>query len=272
MKTGRGASPRLAICGTRRDGSRLSRSTFAASREEEFAVAGRVAGKPRKLLLVTGAGRSGTKYMCFVLKRLGLDVRHERLGRDGIASWSMAVDAAEPPWGVRRSSYEFAHVLHQVRHPLATISSCTTFKDESWRFICEHVECATTDPVLLRAAKYWLLWNERAEDGATSRLRVEDLPLVFPELCERLGIEVDASVLARVPTDVNTRSFGRPFHVYEHLWERLRLEPSPAGRGWFARLARDPQRPPLTWEDLDAVSSSWAERIRLKAREYGYTT
>jgi hypothetical protein len=272
MKTGRGASPLLAISGTKRDRSRLSRSTLAAGPGERRSFAGRLAARPRKRLLVTGAGRSGTKYICFVLKRLGLDVRHERMGDDGIASWCMAVDAARAPWGVPRSAYDFAQVVHQVRHPLATISSCTTFKAESWRFICEHVECSESDSVLLRAAKYWLLWNERAEEGATWRLRVEDLPLVFPELCERLGADVDPSVLDCVPPDVNTRSFGRPFHVYEHLWERLGLEPSRSGRACLARLARGTASPPLTWEELEAVSSSWAERIRLKASEYGYTT
>jgi hypothetical protein len=184
----------------------------------------------------------------------------------------MAVDAARAPWGVPRSAYDFGHVVHQVRHPLAAISSCTTFKDESWRFICEHVECSPDDSVLLRAAKYWLLWNERAQEGATWRIRVEDLPVVFPELCERVGVEADRSVLERVPRDVNTRSFGRPFHLYEQLWERLGLEPSSAGRAWFARVVRGPASRPLTWEDLDAVSPSWAERIRLKAREYGYQT
>jgi hypothetical protein len=226
--------------------------------------------RPRKLLLVTGSGRSGTKYVCFVLRRLGLDVRHERMGRDGIASWSMAVDAERPPWGVPRSAYDFANVFHQVRHPLAAIASCTTFKDESWRFIREHVGC-TDECLLLRAAKYWLLWNERAEAGATWRYRIEDLPLVFPEFCERLGVEVDRSVLERVPTDVNTRLFGRAFHLYEHLWEGLGLDPSESGRRWTAVRGQSAGRAPLSWDALEAVSSTWAERVRRKAIEYGYT-
>ena len=32
-------------------------------------------------LIVTGCGRTGTKYTAFALRRMGLDVRHERLGR-----------------------------------------------------------------------------------------------------------------------------------------------------------------------------------------------
>jgi hypothetical protein len=227
------------------------------------------AAPTRKLLLVTGAGRSGTKYVCFVLRRLGLDVRHERIGRDGIASWCMAVDADRAPWGVPRSAYEFTNVFHQVRHPLAAIASCTTFKDESWRFIRESVGCTPDESVLLRAAQYWLLWNERAEAGATWRYRIEDLPIVFPEFCERLGVEADSSVLERVPTDVNTRRFGRPFHLYEHLWESLRLDPSESGRRWTGLLGEAARRP-LSWEDLAAVSATWAERVRRKAIEYGY--
>jgi len=230
------------------------------------------AARPRKLVLVTGSGRSGTKYVCFVLRRLGLDVRHETMGRDGIASWCMAVDVERAPWGVPRGAYDFANVFHQVRHPLAVIASCTTFKDESWRFIREHVEWTADDCLLLRAAKYWLLWNERAEAGATWRYRIEDLPLVFPEFCERLGVEVDPSVLGRVPTDVNTRLFGRPFHLYEQLWERLGLDPSASGRRWTAVLGQSTGRAPLSWDALEAVSPTWTDRVRRKAIEYGYTS
>ena len=38
-------------------------------------------------LLVTGSERSGTHYMWAMLQRLGLDVHHEGVGKDGAVSW-----------------------------------------------------------------------------------------------------------------------------------------------------------------------------------------
>ncbi len=188
-------------------------------------------------VLVTGCGRSGTRYTTFVLRRLGLDVPHERLGRDGIASWTMAVEAADRPFGPPSDEVRFGHVFHQIRHPLAVIRSVETFGPDSWSFICTHTPCSPDDPVVLRGAKYWLYWTEHAERVATWSYRVEAFDEALPELCSRLGVPHRPEVLDHVPTDVNTRRRGRPLHLADELAERFRVGVPTGLRNRLARRA-----------------------------------
>jgi hypothetical protein len=224
-----------------------------------------------RLLLVTGCGRSGTKYTSFVLRRLGLDVPHERLGRDGVSAWTLAGPPADRPYGPR-DVLRFEHVFHQVRHPLDAIASITTFGEDSWRYICAHTACAPDEPMLLRSARYWLAWNELVEPIATWRYRIESLPDVFPEFCRRLGRADDPSALARVPTDVNTRRRGRSLHLAEELLERLRRDMPASVRGTLGLVGGRQRVPPVRWDDIERGDEALAARLREKAREYGYAT
>ncbi len=220
-------------------------------------------------VLITGCGRSGTKYTSFLLRRLGLDVPHERVGRDGIASWYLAVDAARVPFGAARGRLEFEQAFQQVRHPLRVIASAATFKEATWRFICEHVPVGMDEPLLLRSARYWHYWNLEAGKIADWRYRIEDLEGAFAQLCSRLEVKADPEAVRRLSSDVNTRSSGWLFHVYEELCERLRLEPSPLIRRALGS-STPAEHEPVSWSDLQRLDSRLAARIREQAREYGY--
>jgi hypothetical protein len=151
-------------------------------------------------VLITGCGRSGTKYTSFALQRLGLDVPHERVGRDGISSWTMAITTEKRPFGPPSSQVSFEQVFHQVRDPIAAIASCTTFNRESWDFISRHMRFPPYAPLFVRAARYWLEWNERAEQVATWRYRVEDLHAsALVEICERTNVSCRAGVVLSIP-------------------------------------------------------------------------
>ena len=220
------------------------------------------------MTLVTGCGRSGTRYATLVLRRLGLDIRHERLGKDGIASWALAVDAEDVPWGPSLRHLEFDVVLHQTRHPLAVVNSVMTFKERSWRFICAHVPVSLEDPLPLRAAAYWYYWNSEAERRADLTFAIERLGDAMNEICSRLGVSADSAVLDRVPRDVNTRRKGRAFHLAEELVERMGLDPVQ----WLrARLEHPPSDgAKVDWQDLRALDPELCERMIEKACLYGY--
>src|SRR5580698_4937223 len=158
-----------------------------------------------KKTLITGCGRSGTKYISHVLSAAGLDVRHEIMGKDGVASWLLGVDAESVPWGPRRRDFRFRTILHQIRHPLAVISSAQTFTQVSWGFICQHIRCELEEPLALRCAKYWRYWNEQIEPEADWRYRVEDVQVIWNELCERTGCPADHAALAVAARDINSR-------------------------------------------------------------------
>jgi hypothetical protein len=221
-------------------------------------------------VLVTGCGRSGTRFTTFVLRRLGLDVGHERLGKDGIASWALAVEADVVPWGPSLATLTFDVVLHQTRHPLRVANSVVSFREESWRFICDHVPCSLDDPLPLRAAAYWYHWNIAAEVKADVTFRVEDIRSSIGAIATKLGVEADASVLDRVPTDVNTRRNGRLFHLAEEALERLHVEPMPRLRAWLARPATGKPLPQIDWDDIRALDPSLCDRVQSLARRYGY--
>ena len=147
-------------------------------------------------LLVSGCGRSGTKYIAFVLQRMGLDVRHERLGRDGISSWTMAVTTEERFYGPPSSAASFKQVFHQTREPLSVINSCLSFTDRSWDFICENIPCPRAASPDIRAATYWLLWNEKVEKIATWRYRIEDFPgILLEEFFDRLKVSCNRRLI-----------------------------------------------------------------------------
>jgi hypothetical protein len=93
-----------------------------------------VSSANERLLLVTGCGRSGTKYISFVLRRLGRDVPDERVDGD-VSGWTLAGPPARRaygPGGVVR----FAQDFDQVRQTLHAIASATTFGAKSWSYIC----------------------------------------------------------------------------------------------------------------------------------------
>jgi hypothetical protein len=218
-------------------------------------------------LLVTGCGRSGTKYTAFLLQQLGIDAPHERLGRDGICSWTMAVYSETRRYGPPSSRVSFREVFHQVRDPLAVISSAVTLRAESWDFIRRHIDCPDAAIPIVRAAHYWVLWNEQAERVATWRYRVEDLDNSFGEFCARIGVKPDAALIAAIPRDFNTRHSGRALHLAEELCRRLGLN---TPRRLRTVLSRPRRLAPVSWEMLRALDSALCARVQAKAAFYGY--
>lgn len=85
-----------------------------------------MAARTKRDVLVVGHPKSGTGYMAKLLQAHGLGVGHERMGRNGIASWMFAAVTTSVPHsfdGSARALFEFHYVLHVVRHPLPVIAS-----------------------------------------------------------------------------------------------------------------------------------------------------
>ncbi len=224
-----------------------------------------------KRLLITGCGRSGTKFAASLLQHLGLDVRHEEMGADGIATWCMAVQSDDSPWGGGRRSVKFATILHQVRHPLAVIPSLTTFTPPSWEFIAQHVSCPISEPILLRAAKYWYYWNLEAEKIAQWRYRIETLPNIFPAFCSRVGVKPDPTALAKTSTMVNSRKTRPALRWARYILDRLRLVPSKPAFDFLYNRNSCYLGHPFTWDVLEQHAPGWSKRIAELSIRYGYT-
>ena len=187
--------------------------------------------------LITGCGRSGTKYAATLLSAAGLRIGHETMDRDGIASWLLAALPAAPGWGPSGEDFHFRTILHQVRNPLAAISSMQTIQPASWRYICQHIPCSMEDPLLFRCVTFWREWNLKAESIAAWSYRLEDIDSAWEELCARLALPATREALNAVSRNVNTR------------------------KGSFENV---------TWDDLKNLDSRLCLAVQEQAARYGY--
>jgi hypothetical protein len=228
--------------------------------------------KTKKRLLVTGCGRSGTKYIARILQRAGLDIGHETMGEHGISSWYMTVNAVSAPFGDGRAGYVFENTLHQIRHPLAVIDSlvASPLKKESWDFICRYMPISMDEPLLTRCAKYWLHWNCAAEKIADVSYRVENLGSDYNEQFHRLNIDLDSAIIDLLPSDSNTRRYGYFYHAYDELCGRLRIRPSDTLRRFLSKGQASRPASGLSWDDLRRIDATLERNVREKADVYGY--
>jgi hypothetical protein len=228
-------------------------------------------GELNKTLLITGCGRSATKYIAVLFSNLGLDVRHEAMGQDGVANWCMAVDCDNPPWGVGRRGIRFKKIFHQVRHPLDVIPSLTTFQSQSWEFIARYIPCPVEEPILLRATKFWYYWNIQTERIAHWRYRVEAIDTVFDELCCRAGVKANRDVLQSTSRLINSRKIRPPLNGISGLIQRLQLDRCLTTLDFIYNRNLSYVGKPLTWDALEEHAPGWVDRIRELSFHYGYT-
>jgi hypothetical protein len=87
---------------------------------------------------------------------------------------------------------------------------------------------------LIRAARFWLRWNEIIEPQADLRIRVEDFERRWPELMERLSLDSKGS-----PPDYTPKSGGK-------------------------------RKDEFSWDILRSMDPDLYDAVRTKAKEYGY--
>lgn len=134
--------------------------------------------------------------------------------------------------------HKFDVVLHQVRDPLKTISSAVTVLAKKTHnefyilFDMDKVEREKSK--LYQVMLTWLMLNELAEKGSEWRYRIEDIDEVYPELCRKL--------------DIQPQKGFPPLN----------------------RLVNSRPHPMLTWDDLDKEDFALSQRIKERAKQYGY--
>lgn len=163
--------------------------------------------KKQKLLLIVGCGRSGTSYICELLQKSGIHIKHEEEGIDGIVSWPMTTgDSSIPPLGPTFEDYEFKNIFHQIRNPTKTIASSLTISESSWQYIKKYIPIKDDDSKLVMAAKYWYYWNLLAEKIANFRYRIEDIDNALPIIINKIGKgKFDHNNINNTSKKINTR-------------------------------------------------------------------
>lgn len=155
-----------------------------------------------KGIYVAGSPRSATSYMTLVLRKLGYDIGHEKVGADGSVGYHLAVIQPD-------------NCFHQVRHPLSVISSMQAMCH--WGFMDTVVN--VTNHKLLGMMQCWLQWNEICESFCVWRYRIEDLPELWVYFLWMIEHKTytDADKMPDIPT--NTNSWKHTMLDWEDLYK-----------------------------------------------------
>lgn len=186
---------------------------------------------PNRSGLVTGVGRSGTHTTSALFLAAGLDLRHERVGRDGSVAWPMALSATDGGcrW-LRPPGVLFERVVHLTRCPISSISSLTTSGKCSLDFMMHGAGLAIPElahngdqPLLSQrisrsgrlviAARLWLGWSTLVEKQADAYVQVEGLasPAEVRRLCtEAVGSDPRCENMANLRVGRIRSNHGEP--------------------------------------------------------------
>ena len=236
-------------------------------------------------LLITGVGRSGTRFAAKTLTALGYDVAHDdaRCGRVGAASWPLAIREGTyrlPNFATINSGFRgpnprwrFRRVFHQTRDPLKTVLSRANsvgMMVSPWSY---------SDPLLFRdGLGYCPGFPPTAELEAWRR--------------DRRAVEVHGASWTPVRRlrvalfhYVFWNDFVKAYADWTYKVEEFDVEqiarraslgpPRPPARPILAAAAEnsramDPALASMTWSDLERISPVvWRRATRL-AREFGY--
>lgn len=173
-------------------------------------------------------------YVVGLLQASGVKVAHNKVGPNGSADWKRPYE----------DNSEYEVVLHHVSSPLVTIEECLDLGDRDWDFICsKDSRISLDDSVLLRAMKYWLYWNQRAQAAALWTYRLESMPGVLDKVLEVIGHQ---------QTEDGARNVKKRAKNYRRL-----------------RVKRE-ARVELTFEDLLKEDRAIGEFVAFTGKSYGY--
>ena len=144
------------------------------------------------MILITGIGRSGTKYTATLLQKARISVGHEMLLSDGIVCWKHAIFAAQ-----------FSPVIHQLRDPIHTIGSMQTISKDSIKYMDRYVITAKANNELHLLMQLWYKWQLLCEHYSKFTFRVENIAKSWDAIMEILLRKNVAMPI--VPTDTHTR-------------------------------------------------------------------
>jgi len=211
----------------------------------------------KKTIAVIGTGRSGTNFFAAILSELGKDVQHEKFGADGIASWCLVADCDQAVYGPGGNTItsDFA-IGHQLRDPLKTIGSLTTFNKASWRFITANSSVEMPRRIMHRAMRHWLDWNFRAGEKASYTWWLESLKEEPPTILETLdwGVSNEEwhSAYTRARHGENTGSERSSNSIFNS-----KVGPITQWR----RYKHTNRSSPVSWDELRAIDTVLADEI-----------
>ncbi len=173
------------------------------------------------MIVVLGHPRSGTGFMAGLLAAgYHLDVKHERMGTDGISAFQWAAGDTEEIWGcpAREVDLEQHRVIQVVRDPFKCImSSAYVVSEESWTWMRRHIDLPTVMHFskLELAAMAVCRWNELIAPQTHDLVRLESVE----EDVQRIFGPFKHTVM-----NVDRNGRNHPLLSQAAVWQRLRPE------------------------------------------------
>lgn len=151
------------------------------------------------VIAITACPYSATRYTKKILCELGFDIGHEVMGKDGIVSWQHC------HWHKEEFSNGEVVKLHQIRHPLITISQLSVIHygykhpqngcqikavmDDQTASMWMDVDISKM--LRLRwAMNIWYWWNRFGIEDADGWYTIESLPDRWEWFCNMIGHDV----------------------------------------------------------------------------------
>lgn len=144
-------------------------------------------------LIIIGCGRSGTTYTAKLLQSAGLDFRHEDIGVDGGIGWNLLLNPNLEGAPMRRVRIpDNAVIMHQVREPLAAISSMLSHQIPVFHCMAEVAGPFDWRNKLTLAASAYIAFNQYCARLSSYTLHAEQLQdsesADIGRLCQHFGI------------------------------------------------------------------------------------
>ena len=212
-------------------------------------------------ILISGVPRSGTMRTASLLQNLGIDIVHdfENVKSVGAVSWILAFRQENPYhyYGpvVFPAGDAFNHVFHQVREPLACITSiaCTEpwYKTHYQNFVSSNVDLKTK---LFKNKNGDL--SPQTKFGLSLRMFVQYHEFLdkISDLTFRME-DVNVTLLKKIIQMANIEMPSEENFAKLNLGEKIN-----------ARR----HRKKISWKDLFAIDKNYAKRAQKLALKYGY--
>jgi len=204
-------------------------------------------------LLITGAGRSGTKGTSLCFSNAGLNFIHDNRMNitddiDGAVSWPTMFRKFNEHWMVFVEGHLFKHVFLQTRDPLKTIGSRASHV-EPVKPVRDLIQIdwirrpRSNEDNLLLAMKYWVLWNTFGSLTSDAQFRVEDRSGKYMEYLWTQWAGGSTAYVDFAKCDQTSSS---------------------------ANHGRVPKHQPATWTKLNEVSPKWTMMVKILGKKFGY--
>lgn len=175
-------------------------------------------------VLITGCGRSATRYCAALLHRCKVNIGHEEIRGRGTVSWIHA-----PMYN------DFQLVLRQIRNPRLVASSFGLLAKQasSWNLanavIKRYFDVDIPDHEaypLEAGVVYTYFWNKYLDDKVDYSYRIEDMASELPKILSLMNIDTAQSVInsAIVTTPRTGDGMGRKGFQY-YSWGDIEKVP-----------------------------------------------